>query len=53
MKNLGITISIILWMIITCFMVITVVGMISFVVTNNKTGNSCWFEIIENLIKKY
>lgn len=53
MKSLGITISIILWMIMTCFMIITVVGMISFAITDNKTGNSCWFEIIENLIKKY
>lgn len=53
MKSLGITISIILWMIMTCFMIITVVGMISFAITNNKTGNSCWFEIIGDLIKKY
>lgn len=53
MKSLGITISIALWMFITIIMVISVIGMVAFVVTDDTTNKCYWFELLENLINKY
>lgn len=53
MKSLGTTISIALWMFITIIMVISVIGMVAFVVTDDKTNKCYWFELLENLINKY
>lgn len=53
MRSLGITISIVLWMFITIIMVITVIGMIIFLITDEKTNKCYWFEILETLINKY
>lgn len=53
MRSLGITISIVLWMFITIIMVITVIGMITFLITDEKTNKCYWFEISETLINKY
>lgn len=40
MRSLGITISIVLWMFITIIMVITVIGMIPFLITDEKLINA-------------
>lgn len=53
MRSLGITISIVLWMLITIVMVITVIGMLPFMIINEKTDKCYWFEILETLINKY
>lgn len=53
MRSLGITISIVLWMFITIIMVITVIGMIPFLITDEKINKCYWFEILETLINKY
>lgn len=52
MKYLGLTILILFWFLISLCLVLTLIGIVVFVVENDE-GESFWFSIVTNLIKGF